>query len=99
VEEAWQLYEHFFYRLLERVLFDWPRSDVQGRHHTVSESWTMNEGNLPAFAVITEGKVADVTVAQRLSFEPGTVVVDDRGYNDEGLFARCPPQASLVSPA
>ena len=58
----------------------------------------MNEGYLPAFAVITEGKVADVTVAQRLSFEPGTVV-DDRGYNDDGLFVRCPSQASLVSPA
>ena len=59
----------------------------------------MNEGYLPAFAVITEGTVADVTVAQGLSFEPGTVVVDDRGYNDDGLFVRCPPQASLVSPA
>jgi hypothetical protein len=59
----------------------------------------MNEGYLPAFAVITEGTVADVTVAQGLSFEPGTVVVDDWGYNDKGLFARCPPQASLVSPA
>ena len=52
----------------------------------------MNEGYLPAFAVITEGKVADETVAQGLSFEPGTVV-DDRSYNDDGLFARCPPQA------
>mgnify|MGYP001473365771 CR=1 FL=1 len=59
----------------------------------------MNEGYLPAFAVITEGKVADVTVAQRLSFEPGTVVVDEWGYNDDGLFVRCPLQASLVSPA
>lgn len=28
-------------------LFDWPRSDVQGRHYTASESWTMNEGYLP----------------------------------------------------
>jgi hypothetical protein len=34
-----------------------------------------------------------MTVAQGLSFEPGTVVVDDRSYNDDGLFARCPPQA------
>ena len=49
----------------------------------------MNEGYLPAFAVITEGKVADETVAQGLSFEPGTVV-DDRSYNDDGLFARLP---------
>jgi len=27
-------------------------------------------------------------VAQQLSFAPGTVVVDDRGYNDYGLFGR-----------
>jgi hypothetical protein len=32
--------------------------------------------------------VADVTVAQGLTVEPGTIVVDDRGYNDYGLFAR-----------
>jgi hypothetical protein len=30
-----------------------------------------HEGYLPCFAVITEGKVADVTVAQGLTFEPG----------------------------
>ena len=47
-----------------------------------------HDGYLPCFAVITEGKVADVTVAQGLTFAPGTVVVDDRGYTDYGLFAR-----------
>ena len=47
-----------------------------------------HDGYLPCFAVVTEGKVADVKVAQGLTFEPGTVVVDDRGYNDYGLFAR-----------
>jgi IS4 transposase len=37
---------------------------------------------------VTSGKVADVTVAQRLKLQPGTIVVDDRGYNDYELFGR-----------
>jgi hypothetical protein len=45
-----------------------------------------HDGYLPRFGVITTGKVADVTVAKTLKFEPGTIVVDDRGYNDYGLF-------------
>lgn len=47
-----------------------------------------HDGYLPCFGVITEGKVHDVKVAWSLFFEPGTVVVDDRGYNDYGLFAK-----------
>ena len=47
-----------------------------------------HDGYLPCFAVITEGKVHDVKVAWSLWFEPGTVVVDDRGYNDYRLFAK-----------
>lgn len=47
-----------------------------------------HDGYLPSFCVITTGKVADVSVAQRLKFEPGTIVVDDRGYNDYELFGR-----------
>jgi len=47
-----------------------------------------HDGYLPCFGVITEGKVHDVKVAWSLSFEPGTVVVDDRGYNDYRLFAK-----------
>ena len=47
-----------------------------------------HDGYLPCFGVITEGKVHDVKVAWTLWFEPGTVVVDDRGYNDYGLFAK-----------
>ena len=33
-------------------------------------------------------KVADVTVARTLKLQPGTIVVDDRGYNDYELFGR-----------
>ena len=47
-----------------------------------------HEGYLPSFAVITEGKVADVKVVSQFHFAPGTIVVDDRGYNDYALFGR-----------
>ena len=47
-----------------------------------------HDGYLPSFCVVTSGKVADVTVAQRLKLQPGTIVVDDRGYNDYELFGR-----------
>lgn len=112
----WQLYEHLFYRLLDRCraavvlprkfrfkhklvsldstvidlcvsLFDWAhfrRTKGAIKLHLVLD----HEGYLPAFAVVTDGKVADVRVAQGLAFEPGTIVVDDRGYTDYRLFAR-----------
>jgi Domain of unknown function (DUF4372)/Transposase DDE domain len=45
-----------------------------------------HDGYLPCFAVVTEGVVHDVKVAQGLRFARGTVVVFDRGYNDYQLF-------------
>lgn len=45
-----------------------------------------HDGYLPAFAIITEGKVADVKIAWQFKFAPNTIVVDDRGYNDYALF-------------
>jgi hypothetical protein len=45
-----------------------------------------HDGYLPCFAVVTTGKVHDVTVARTLKLQPGTIVVDDRGYTDYGLF-------------
>jgi len=47
-----------------------------------------HDGYLPCFAIITEGKVSDVKVARQFHFDPGTIVVDDRGYNDYALFGR-----------
>jgi IS4 transposase len=47
-----------------------------------------HDGYLPSFAVITEGKVADVKVASEFHFAPGTIVVDDRGYKGYDLFGR-----------
>jgi hypothetical protein len=45
-----------------------------------------HDGYLPSFAVISEGNISDIAVARQLNFEPYTIVVDDRGYNDYRLF-------------
>lgn len=45
-----------------------------------------HDGYLPSFAVITDGKTSDIRVARHLRFEPGTVVVVDRGYTDYQWF-------------
>jgi hypothetical protein len=47
-----------------------------------------HDGYLPEFAFITDGKVTDVKVAWQFHFDPGTIVVDDRGYNDYALWGR-----------
>jgi len=47
-----------------------------------------HDGYLPCFGIITDGKVPDVAVARQIGFAPGTIVVDDRGYNDYRLFAK-----------
>ena len=68
-------------------LYDWAkfrRTKGAVKLHLVLD----HDGYLPSFAVITEGKVSDVKVAHTLKFEPGTIVVDDRGYNDYGLFGK-----------
>lgn len=47
-----------------------------------------HDGCLPTFAHITEGKTAEVKVAQSLDFPKGTIVAMDRGYTDYHLFTR-----------
>jgi len=47
-----------------------------------------HDGYLPSFAIITAGNVSDIKVARQFHFDPGTIVVDDRGYNDYALFGR-----------
>ena len=47
-----------------------------------------HDGYLPHYALLTEGKVADVTVAQQLVLPKGSLVVMDRGYNDYRMFER-----------
>lgn len=43
---------------------------------------------MPSYAVITEGKQADVRIAQSLLLKPGSIVAMDRAYNDFALFGR-----------
>ena len=45
-----------------------------------------HDGLLPHFALITEGKKADVKVARTLQFPAGSMLVFDRGYNDYDWF-------------
>jgi hypothetical protein len=47
-----------------------------------------HDGYLPRFALITDGKVHDVAVAQQITFTPGTIVVEDRGYTDYALYGK-----------
>jgi Transposase DDE domain/Domain of unknown function (DUF4372) len=46
-----------------------------------------HQGFLPSFALVTEGRVHESRVARSLRFEPGTIVVFDRGYADYDWFA------------
>ncbi len=41
-----------------------------------------HDGYLPCYAVMTEGKTADITEARKMHFESGTLLVFDRGYSD-----------------
>jgi len=46
-----------------------------------------HDGYLPAFALISNGKKPDVTVACQVPLAPGSIVAMDRGYNDYKLFS------------
>jgi len=62
-------------------VFDWAlyrRSKGAVKLHLVLD----HDGYLPQFAVVTAGKTAEIQVARRQRFEPGTMLVFDRGYTD-----------------
>lgn len=66
-------------------IFDWAK--FRQRKGAVKLHLMLNhQGCLPSWACITDGKVADVTMARTLDFEPGTIVAMDRGYVDYDLF-------------
>ena len=68
------------------TLFDWAtfrRTKGAVKLHLLLD----HEGYLPSYAVITEGKQHEVTVAKTLTFAPGTILVMDRGYVDYAWFA------------
>lgn len=61
--------------------FDWARykrSKGALKLHLVLD----HDGCLPCYAVVTEGRRADVKEARAIQFAPGTLVVFDRGYAD-----------------
>ena len=66
-------------------MFDWARyKRAKGavKLHLLLD----HDGHFPRFTVVTDGKVSDIEVARKLQFEPGTIVVFDRGYHDFGWW-------------
>jgi Domain of unknown function (DUF4372)/Transposase DDE domain len=49
-------------------------------------------GHLPRYAVLTEGKASDLSTAQRMQFERGTILVFDRGYVDYSWYEQLTAQ-------
>ena len=47
-----------------------------------------NASFLPQYALITDGKTADVTAAKKMEFAAGTMLVFDRGYEDHGWWRK-----------
>lgn len=66
-------------------MFDWARFR-QAKGAVKLHLLLDHDGYLPVFAHVSEGKVADVSVAQQLILPPGSIVAMDRGYNDYRLF-------------
>ena len=66
---------------LSLSMFDWAhykRTKGAVKLHMVLD----HDGYLPCYAVLTDGKESEVAVAKSISFEPGTMLVFDRGYVD-----------------
>jgi len=51
-----------------------------------------HDGYLPSFAVITDGKTSDIKVARKMRFDPGSVLIMDRGYIDYEWFVQLTQQ-------
>jgi len=66
---------------LSLSMFDWAqykRSKGAVKLHLVLD----HDGYLPQYAVLSDGKEADIHAAKKMSFAPGTMLVFDRGYAD-----------------
>lgn len=66
-------------------LYDWAtyqRTKGAAKLHLVLD----HQGYLPQWVVVTAGNVPDLKVARRLRFQPGTILVFDRGYVDYGWY-------------
>jgi hypothetical protein len=69
------------------TMYDWAKYQ-QGKGAAKLHLVLDHDGYLPRFAVITEGKASEVKVGRQFQFEPGTIVVMDRGYVDYGWYQR-----------
>jgi hypothetical protein len=70
---------------LSLSMFDWAlykRSKGAVKLHLVLD----RDGYLPCYAVISDGKRADITAAKTMPFPPGAILVFDRGYPDYGWW-------------
>ena len=66
-------------------MFDWA-SYVQTKGAVKLHLVLNHQGYLPQYAVISDGRTADVKVAQQMEFAPGTMLVMDRGYEDHSWW-------------
>src|SRR5213594_3472096 len=76
---------------LSVTLFDWAkfrRTKGAIKLHLLLD----HDGYLPSVAVVTEGRTHDVKIARTLRFDPGTILVMDRGYVDYAWFGRLTAQ-------
>jgi hypothetical protein len=55
-----------------------------------------HHGLLPSYAVITQGRMHESRIPRTLRFEPGTIVVFDRGYTDYAWFATLDARGRLL---
>jgi hypothetical protein len=66
-------------------MFDW--ASYRQTKGAVKLHLVLNhQGYLPQYAVISDGKTADVKVARQMEFAPGTMLVMDRGYEDHAWW-------------
>jgi hypothetical protein len=68
-------------------VFDWARyKRAKGavKLHMVLD----HDGYLPGYAVMTDGRTADITAAKGMVFAPDTILVFDRGYADHAWWLR-----------
>jgi len=66
---------------LSLSMFDWAvykRTKGALKLHMVLD----HDGYLPCYAVLTDGKESEISVAKSMTFQPGTMLVFDRGYSD-----------------
>jgi Transposase DDE domain len=76
------------------TLYDWAkfrRTKGAMKLHLLRD----HDGYLPRFAVITDGNTHELKVVRKLRWEPGNMVVFDRGYIDQ-WFVELTQQGSVL---